>query len=257
MRRCLLQLVAAHVCGTRSWADPGLHTHSRPLPPVCIPPVRTEELKPQIVPVVHQLLALNPGSTLHITGHSLGAAMAVLSAAHIQTQENISVAELYTFGLPRVGDTAFSKWFHQAVPQAIHVTHYHDIVPHLPPQWLFGYHHTPTEVRSAPGPGGPSSAREALLWWMRGGVQWLCIHCLRCLLSNDLVVGAVQLGRNRCGTMPKRGLTTTRWAQMLGGHASLSRAAAHCALVPCMRRCVTWRGRLHVCWRWRVSLAGV
>lgn len=95
---------------------------------------------------MHQLLALNPGSNLHITGHSLGAAMAVLSAAHIQTQENITVDELYTYGLPRVGDLAFSKWFHQALPQAIHVTHYHDIVPHLPPQWLFGYHHTPTEV---------------------------------------------------------------------------------------------------------------
>ena len=97
--------------------------------------------------------------------------MAVLSGAHFQTQENIDVHQLYTFGLPRVGDANFSKWFHENLPGAIHVTHYHDvrmgmlprclvtslgpylprrcrfqIVPHLPPQWLFGYHHTPTEV---------------------------------------------------------------------------------------------------------------
>jgi len=104
-----------------------------------------EALKPQIVPAVHSLVNQFPSASVYVTGHSLGAAMAVLSAAHLQTQEGVNVDEIYTFGLPRVGDAAFSTWFNQNIPQAIHVTHHDDIVPHLPPE-LFGYHHTPTEV---------------------------------------------------------------------------------------------------------------
>lgn len=49
------------------------------------------------------------------------------SAAHIQTQEGVRVDEVYTFGLPRVGDSAFSEWFNQQLPQAVHVTHYDDV----------------------------------------------------------------------------------------------------------------------------------
>ena len=76
----------------------------------------------------------NPSASVAVTGHSLGAALAVLSAAHLQSQEGINVDYLYTFGLPRVGDSAFSSWFNSIIPQAIHVTHYHDIVPHVPPE---------------------------------------------------------------------------------------------------------------------------
>ena len=39
----------------------------------------------------------------------------------------MNVDEVYTFGLPRVGDDAFSEWFKQQLPQAIHVTHYDDV----------------------------------------------------------------------------------------------------------------------------------
>jgi len=130
-----------------------------------------EALKAQVVPAVHYLKNLHPDLPLYVTGHSLGAALAVLSAAHIQSQEGVDVNQLYTFGLPRVGNQAFSTWFKQQIPQAIHVTHYDDvralckstltrnpnslvdamldaltqIVPHVPPE-NFGYHHTATEV---------------------------------------------------------------------------------------------------------------
>jgi len=86
-----------------------------------------EALKPQIVPAVHALRNEYPSASVHITGHSLGAAMAVLSAAHIQSQEGITVDEVYTFGLPRVGDSAFSSWFNGILPQAVHVTHFDDV----------------------------------------------------------------------------------------------------------------------------------
>ena len=87
----------------------------------------TEALKPQIVPAVHSLVNQFPSASVYVTGHSLGAAMAVLSAAHLQTQEGVNVDEIYTFGLPRVGDAAFSTWFNQNIPQAIHVTHHDDV----------------------------------------------------------------------------------------------------------------------------------
>lgn len=64
------------------------------------------------------------------------------------TQENLHVRDVYVFGLPRCGDAAFATWFNQNVGgqgPAYHAVHYHDIVPHLPPE-LFGFHHVATEV---------------------------------------------------------------------------------------------------------------
>ena len=140
-----------------------------------------EELKAQIIAPVHNLLAQHAGAELHITGHSLGAAMAVLSGAHFQTQENIDVHQLYTFGLPRVGDANFSKWFHENLPGAIHVTHYHDVrmgmlprcLPHL---WVL----TCRDV----------VASRLFLICRPSGCSATTIH------------------RQRCGTLKRRGLST-------------------------------------------------
>ncbi len=60
-----------------------------------------------------------------VTGHSLGGALAVLTAAR-----HDSVVGTYTFGAPRVGDGRFTALF----PEAVHrFANNNDIVPHLPP----------------------------------------------------------------------------------------------------------------------------
>jgi hypothetical protein len=50
------------------------------------------------------------------------------------------------FGQPRVGDTNYYKFSDSKFTQQARVTHYRDIVPHLPPKGIKpDYHHTATE----------------------------------------------------------------------------------------------------------------
>jgi hypothetical protein len=41
---------------------------------------------------------------------------------------------MLNFGMPRIGNPAFSTLFDQVVPNSTRVTHEADIVPHLPPE---------------------------------------------------------------------------------------------------------------------------
>jgi triacylglycerol lipase len=52
------------------------------------------------------------GQSLWVTGHSLGAALAILAAARWREADK-PVHGLYTFGAPRVGDRAFERTFDQ------------------------------------------------------------------------------------------------------------------------------------------------
>jgi len=90
-------------------------------------------------------MGLGPGSRVHLTGHSLGAAMAGLCAFDLN---NLGYQVTgYTFGQPRDGDARYSKTFAQNFPSGTwyRVTHNADIVVHLPPEFL-GFQHTDTEV---------------------------------------------------------------------------------------------------------------
>lgn len=92
-----------------------------------------------------QSMGFGPGSTVYITGHSLGAAMAGLCAFDLQAL-GYSVSG-YSFGQPRDGDSTYASTFQERVPLGTwyRVVHYADIVPHLPPE-LVGFHHTSQEV---------------------------------------------------------------------------------------------------------------
>ena len=93
-----------------------------------------------------QSLGFGPGSTLHVTGHSLGAAMATLAAFEL-ADKGYRVATQYTFGQPRVGNAAFANLFQSTLGASgqFRVTHYHDPVPHVPLEDM-GFYHTTTEV---------------------------------------------------------------------------------------------------------------
>ena len=74
-----------------------------------------------------------------ITGHSLGGALAVMAAAHIQNKYN-AVNVLYTQGQPRVGNDDFAKFMTSFIPNTYRIVDYADQVPHVPQSILWFKH---------------------------------------------------------------------------------------------------------------------
>ena len=83
--------------------------------------------------MVSTYLQQNPGFKVLVTGHSLGAAIAVFCTLDLVIEmPNVQVYH-YTFGQPRVGNAAFASFFQKhAKAASFRFTHNHDIVPHLP-----------------------------------------------------------------------------------------------------------------------------
>lgn len=81
-------------------------------------------------------LAPDPHLPIVVTGHSLGAADAMLFAWRWLTPDRI--AAVYTFGQPRVGDHIFAADYNSGrlAAKTFRVTHAADIVPWVP--WLCG-----------------------------------------------------------------------------------------------------------------------
>lgn len=93
-------------------------------------------------------LSSHPTATITVTGHSLGAALAAHTMADFKANPISSTATItssYTFGMPRVGDEAFEKWYISKVVGTYRVVHRKDPVVHLPPM-SFGFHHMAYEV---------------------------------------------------------------------------------------------------------------
>ncbi|MEM9117435.1 MAG: lipase family protein [Cyanobacteria bacterium P01_F01_bin.56] len=75
-----------------------------------------------------------PESQLWVTGHSLGGALATLAATSLEYQ-GFTVAGLYTFGQPRVGDWAFTREVNERMgDRMFRYVNNNDIVPLIPPQ---------------------------------------------------------------------------------------------------------------------------
>ncbi|MGD1862444.1 MAG: hypothetical protein ACFB0E_21050 [Leptolyngbyaceae cyanobacterium] len=77
-----------------------------------------------------------PGkSQLWITGHSLGGALAALAATSLEYQR-FTVAGLYTFGQPRVGDWKFTRQVNDHMgDRMFRYVNNNDVVPMIPPQF--------------------------------------------------------------------------------------------------------------------------
>ena len=71
------------------------------------------------------------------TGHSLGGAMAIISAARSDY-----IADIYTFGAPRAGNREYSR---NIKSRSYRITNGHDIIPLILPP--IGYHHGGIEYR--------------------------------------------------------------------------------------------------------------
>lgn len=80
------------------------------------------------------------GKEIWITGHSLGAALAVLLTATL-LENDVSVEGLYTFAAPRVGNDDFAEQLNSNLSGRAHyrVVNRGDLVPHLPPELFFSH----------------------------------------------------------------------------------------------------------------------
>lgn len=84
---------------------------------------------PGILNEVKRLQRLYPTYKVRLTGHSLGGALAMITANDLKLN-NIG-SHVYTFGMPRAGDNIFSDCASTLFPH-VRVTHLKDMVPHIP-----------------------------------------------------------------------------------------------------------------------------
>ena len=95
-----------------------------------------------VINEIQNLKALHRDAPIFITGHSLGGALATLAA--VDVHQTYGLNSLITFGEPRVGNQQFSDFFKPVVTN-YRVTHYADIVPHIP-LTAQGFYHEGDEV---------------------------------------------------------------------------------------------------------------
>ena len=92
-------------------------------------------LWPQLVAKLEDLRQqgkITSQSTLYVTGHSKGGALAVIAAARLKLS-GMPVTAVYTFAAARAGGGAFADvYLHQKIP-TLRYENQDDIVPHLPP----------------------------------------------------------------------------------------------------------------------------
>ncbi|WYZ38561.1 hypothetical protein EsH8_III_000475 [Colletotrichum jinshuiense] len=101
-----------------------------------------DEVKDALLASVKSAKAANPSYTIVATGHSLGGAVATIAGADLR-RDGYAI-DIYTYGSPRVGNDAFTKFVTDQAGAEYRVTHVDDPVPRLPPI-LFGYRHTSPE----------------------------------------------------------------------------------------------------------------
>lgn len=87
----------------------------------------------EISSVLEPHLSSFPSKKLLITGHSLGAALAVLAAAKLEKYHQ--QLKLYTFGLPRIGNKAFTELFLNNINHDRYID-CSDFVSRIPPWFI-------------------------------------------------------------------------------------------------------------------------
>jgi triacylglycerol lipase len=93
--------------------------------------------KPRVPSILRTYRSRFPNASLWITGHSLGGALAIVSAAAccFDGERQSPVAGVYTFGQPRVGDAFFRSQFEAAIGRrTFFVVNDGDLVTRVPPR---------------------------------------------------------------------------------------------------------------------------
>ena len=102
-----------------------------------------QSVKNDVVRAVQALYKTYPSYEVIVGGHSLGAALATLTAVNLFNND-ITNLRHFSFGSPRLGNAAAAAYISNLLPEIVRTTHYKDIVPHNP-FTHFGYVHVSGE----------------------------------------------------------------------------------------------------------------
>jgi predicted lipase len=98
----------------------------------------------RVITTLSQLVAVGDVTSIKITGHSLGGALATMLAVDLAANNVWVNPIVYTFGSPRVGDKVFAGTYDNFVATSWRVSNLNDLVPKLPPE-LTGFVHVDAE----------------------------------------------------------------------------------------------------------------
>ena len=84
-------------------------------------------------------------STLYVSGHSLGGAVAILAAPDLAAQ-TLRMPIMYNFAAPRVADETFQERYHEVIETSWRVVNNRDLVPDLPPSSVIAVDVFPPET---------------------------------------------------------------------------------------------------------------
>jgi hypothetical protein len=130
------QTAIVSIRGTQSVLEWIEDVDAIPVPYVAVPGAGLVHMGFQIVyehirPEIDALVAKNPAKRILVTGHSLGAAVAVLAAVDIAQNVGL-VPELHTFAGPRTGAPDFASYVDKLIPVCHRFVNFMDIVPQVP-----------------------------------------------------------------------------------------------------------------------------
>ncbi|KAF8320776.1 lipase [Clavulina sp. PMI_390] len=129
-----------------------------------------------VLAAVEKAMAATGSTKVVLTGHSLGAAIALLDALYLPLHlPSTTTFTTSVFGLPRVGNPAFANWTDAHVTNLAHVTNKLDPVPIIPPK-LFGFAH-------------PSGEKHIVTSGLAAGDWYACVG--QDNTSTDCSTGAV------------------------------------------------------------------
>ena len=102
-------------------------------------------LKPDLLNKLKILKKTYNTKNLLITGHSLERLATLLAYDILNNYSELFLNYLITFGSPRIGNKNFVESFSSFNFNHYRITHYYDMVPHIPQEFLH-YLHLPNEI---------------------------------------------------------------------------------------------------------------
>jgi triacylglycerol lipase len=103
-----------------------------------------ESVHEALLTAVNELIDTGDVSTLYVTGHSLGGALAVLATPELWARTPLEPI-MYNFAAPRVGDAWFRQRYNELIRNSWRTVNRHDLVPDLPPVTVISFDVFPPE----------------------------------------------------------------------------------------------------------------